>query len=351
MVRLEDIRLVADFTLHLANRNAYAKKSHNMFDFVGLMLSRVCGGNCIFCPISKLQRQFTTAGKERFMALEVADKLVADLSRMSFNGWVNLGENGDAFLNPKFKDIVATINQNLPSARIALYTNMALIDESVSAFLMEQNLSLLVVNIDGSTKETYEYAKPGLKHEVVKSNLLDFISIRDSTRGKCRIVIQMIPPKRYMDLRTNTKVSIRYDVSDIVEFWKPRLSKNDSLQEVKYFWNWNNGPSDQIRKKSCPMVPSLLTSCYVSAEGDVYACCLDALPRLTFGSILEDPIGKIWNGNRRKEAVRHIVYKDFEKVGEPCAHCHEKNDFLSSYLNYLRCHLILGSRRFLRRFT
>jgi MoaA/NifB/PqqE/SkfB family radical SAM enzyme len=105
------------------------------------------------------------------MPLEVAGKVVKDIDSMSFSSWINLGENGDALLNPNFKDIVEMIRQNLPSAKITLYTNMARVDKNLSYFLIQDNLSKLFVSMDGSTKETYEFAKRGLKYETTKDNL------------------------------------------------------------------------------------------------------------------------------------------------------------------------------------
>jgi radical SAM protein with 4Fe4S-binding SPASM domain len=283
------------------------------------------------------------------MSLEVAERVVKDLKNMSFSGRINLGENGDALLNPNFKDIIEIISQGLPSARIMLYTNMVQMDKRLSYFLMDHNISEVCVNIDGSTKETYEFAKRGLKYEIVKANLLNFIKIRNQTKRNCKISILIIPPKRYLRLRANTKAKIPYDVLNIVDFWKPYLSEGDSILEVKYFWNWNEEFTNQIRKKSCPTVPSLFYSCYVSTEGDIYACCLDSSTKLTFGNVLEDSIRQIWNSRKRKDVVRNIVNREFEKVGEPCIHCNEKNDFLISYLNYIGCRLSARFRRLLKK--
>ena len=347
--KLEYLKFFSDFTLHLMNKNTYAMKRNSMFDFVGLMLSRVCYGNCIFCPIPKLQHTSADSPKKRFMSLEVAERVVKELKSMSFSGPINLGENGDALLNPNFKDIIEIISQNLPSAKIMLYTNMAQMDKRLSYFLMGQNVTEVCLNMDGSTKETYEFAKRGLKYEIIKDNLLNFIKIRNQTKRNCKLSIFMIPPKRYLRLRANAKANIQYDVLDIIDFWKPYLSKGDSIIEIKYFSNWNSESSNQIRKKSCPMVPSLFNNCYISTEGDVYACCLDALTKLTFGNVLDDSIRKIWNSRKRRNVIRNIVNREFKKVGEPCIHCNEKNDFLVSYLNYTGCRLSSRSKRFLKR--
>jgi radical SAM protein with 4Fe4S-binding SPASM domain len=333
------------------NKNTYAMKKDAMFDFVGLMLSRVCYGNCIFCPIPKLQHTSTDSPKKRFMSIEVAERIVKDLRSISFSGRINLGENGDALLNPNFKDIIEIISQNLPSAKIMLYTNMARMNKELSYFIMDHNVSEVCLNIDGSTKETYEFAKRGLNYEIVKDNLLDFVKIRNQTKRNCRISVFIIPPKRYLLLRTNIKANIQYDVLDIVDFWRSYLSTGDSIIEVKYFWSWNGEFSHQIRKTSCPLVPSLFGSCYISTEGDIYACCLDSLTKLAFGNVLDDSIAKVWNSQKRKAVLRNIVNKRFEKVGEPCIYCNERNDFLVSYLNYIGFRLSSRVKRFSKKLS
>ena len=148
MIKLEYLKFFNDFTLNLMNKNTYIIKRNNMFNFVGIMLSRVCYGNCIFCPVSELQHKSVSAGKKRFMSLEVAEKVVKDLGGVSFSGRINLGENGDALLNPNFTDIIEMIRQNLPSAKIMLYSNMAQMDKKLSYFLMDHNVSEVCINLD-----------------------------------------------------------------------------------------------------------------------------------------------------------------------------------------------------------
>ena len=90
--KLEYLKFFSDFTLNLMNKSTYAMKRNSMFDFVGLMLSRVCYGNCIFCPIPKLQHAPVESSKKRFMSIQIAGKVVKDLKSMSFSGRINLGE-------------------------------------------------------------------------------------------------------------------------------------------------------------------------------------------------------------------------------------------------------------------
>lgn len=337
------VKYLGEHFLYFYNKVYWFRNKDKLFDFVGLSVSRVCSANCIFCPVTKNNYLHPDAGRRRFIPLEVVERVVGDLEELSFSGTINLGENGDALLNPDFEKIVQIIRERLPSAKLILYTNMANVGWKMSYFLLENNLSELFVNIDGSNREIYEFAKRGLKFDRVKNNLLDFIRIRDELKADCKINITPVSPRRYMELRGERyeDESIYYDVEDIVGFWTPHLLEGDCVKEWIYFFNWNNERAEEVRRKSCPIVEQFFDKLNVSPEGDVYLCCLDALTELTVGNVLEQSVMEIWNGKKRKEIIKNIINKNYNNVGMPCVCCNEKNDFLRCHLNYFK-HRLLG---------
>lgn len=268
------------------------------------------------------------------MDMKIVDKIIEELKERNFRGTLSLGENGDALLNPNFKEIVKKIHTNL-QCKIILFTNMMQVDKDLSKFLLENELQLLHLNMDGNTKETYEYSKRGCKFDVVKRNLHDFINLRNDAGSECGIIIKVLPPKRYLDYIVGKKVNIPYDAKETIAYWSKFLSKKDSITEHITFSRWTLKP-EEVRKYPCLNARQLFECCYISTEGFAYLCCVDYLTEMTYGNVLENSIHEIWNSDKRKEIIKAIIHKDYKKIGKPCVICNEKNDFIRSYLNYLR---------------
>jgi MoaA/NifB/PqqE/SkfB family radical SAM enzyme len=271
--------------------------------------------------------------KKAFMDLKIVDKIIEELSVRKFEGTLSLGENGDALINPRFKEIVERIHENL-NCNVILFTNMMQIDRELSKFLLDKGLNLLHLNIDGNCKETYEYSKKGCKYDVVTRNLHDFIKLRDETGKNCALAIKVLPPKRYMKYIEGKDVDIPYDAKETVEYWRPFLSKDDSISEHITFSRWAL-QSEIPRGLPCPNTRQLFECCYINTEGEAYFCCVDYLTEMTYGNVMETSIYEAWNGKKRKETLKAIIGKDFQRTGKPCSICPEKNDYIRSYLHYL----------------
>jgi hypothetical protein len=329
------------------NKRRYRKHINDSFRFVGLMLSRKCEANCIFCPIP---HKANLANKEAYMSMDMLKKVVDELAEHGFSGQINYGENGDALLNPNFKDIVKYVYEKVPLAKTILYTNMMHVDSEISELLLKNGLSELILNVDGSSSYVYNRAKPGLNFDVVRTNLHNFLDIRDSLKASCKVGIGILPPRRYLELASKQakKFNILYDVVEIIEYWQPYLSGGDWLSEFICFFKWNTARSANIRRRSCPPVilKEFFEKLFVSSEGDTYVCCMDyyTSSALTYGNAMKNSIYDLWQSKRRKDIIKNIVSRQFEEIGEPCLHCNEKFDYLRSYINFVK-HRYFSNRR------
>jgi len=321
--------------LMLSNKRIYNRKMNLPFKFIGFMLSRECQANCIFCPVPYKK---DLSGKERFMPMRVVKKVVDELAGHEFSGSINFGENGDALLNPDFKNIIEYTRERLPLAKLVLYTNMMNVDRDVSEFLIKHNLSKLTLNIDGASEETYRHSKPGLNFNKVKVNLHDFISARNKAGSSCQVCIEILSPKRYMNLRKNKKINAPYDSPQVIQYWKDFLSAYDCIDEIIWFYSWNNQAKEK-RRISCPsgiLGEAFFDKMFISTEGDVYICCLDYNTRLTYGNVLKNSIYDLWKSEKRRQIMDDIINKRFKKIGQPCLYCSEKFDYLACYLDFIK---------------
>jgi MoaA/NifB/PqqE/SkfB family radical SAM enzyme len=278
--------------------------------------------------------------------MEIVKKAVDELAEHKFSGEINFGENGDALLNPYFKDIIEYAYANLPLTKFVLYTNMMYVDKDMSEFLLKHNLSRLILNIDGASEQTYGYSKPGLDFYKVKANLHDFINARNKSGNNCKICIEILSPKRYMKLRKNRKqIDLPYDSNEVIKYWQSYLSEKDSVDEIIWFYNWDNR-SNENRRNSCPsgiLSEAFFDKMFISSEGDAYICCLDYNTKLTYGNVLENSIYSLWGSDKRHQIIKDIINKRFEKIGEPCIYCNTKLDYLTCYSDFIKHRYIVNA--------
>ena len=318
----------------------------SLFKFVGLMLSRKCNANCIFCPITGNR---DLSKMQQFMPMDIFTKILQELKELNYNGKINFGENGDALLNPRFRDMYKSTREELPESKMILFTNMMNMGKRLSEFVLSHGLYKLNLNIDGSEALTYEASKRNLKYDIVKKNLHTFIALRNEMKSNCKIQIFIIPPRRFMELRCNTvNKKIPYDAPRVIKYWSKYLSPNDTIKEIVHFYNWTNYPSNKIRTSSCPMQHQLFNNLYISTEGNAYLCCLDYKTEMTYGNIMNSTIKELWNSKKRQLLVSLITSKRFKEAGLPCSLCTEKDDKLRSSLNYLKHNLLYRLKLFHR---
>jgi radical SAM protein with 4Fe4S-binding SPASM domain len=323
------IESVTSLYLEAKNRQMYGQRIDEPFDFIGLMLSRKCFANCIFCPVHRMRF------KNNFMSIKVYRRIIGQLS--TFKGFLNFGENGDALLHPMFRYMFRSARKDT-DAKLVLYSNMGNMGISMSKFVLSNGLSHLTLNMDGASAITYESSKRGLRYPVIKKNLERFIELRDSINPSCAISISIIPPVRYHEMRGDGSTGLRYDVEAIVSHWKPLLKKGDSITEASYFYNWANPPSRR-RSIPCPMMEQLFHKLYINVDGHVYPCCLDYRTSLTYGNVMDESLRSIWNSERRKGIITRILEMDWNGMS-PCSTCNEPNDIIESKLNQMKHRLL-----------
>jgi MoaA/NifB/PqqE/SkfB family radical SAM enzyme len=261
------------------------------------------------------------------MSMDIVRRVADELGQNRFSGELNLGENGDALLNPDLRQAVSYIVQAAPLAKIILYTNMMHLDPELAEFLLRHNLSRLHCNIDGASKNTYEAAKPGLRFETVKENLHYFLSLRDKLASPCTVRIWILSPKVYLEAKTKEPTDLPYDVPEIKAYWLKFLSPRDEIGEFgsANILSWNLPSGKRERRQKCPpvIVQDILRKLFISTEGDVYVCCTDYNTHLTYGNVMDQSLYDLWSSERHKEIIRNILNGDYEHVGIPCVTCAE----------------------------
>ena len=119
------------------------------------------------------------------MAYETVKKIIDEISSDEFKSnhqiWrIEVGENGDAFLNKDIIRILRYIKHKLPNINIEIFTNFQHFTEEIAGTIIsEALLDSVNVNIDGSNNDNFHRVKK-LSLDDVKTNLDCFLKLREN---------------------------------------------------------------------------------------------------------------------------------------------------------------------------
>ncbi|NBJ91323.1 radical SAM/SPASM domain-containing protein [Parablautia muri] len=226
-----------------------------------------CNGKCSFCPVNanEPQREYAKMSTELFY------KIIAELKDMNYSGTLSIFSNNEPFLDDRIIDFYKYARNNLPSARLSIFTN---------GTLMKLN----------DFKEIVNY--------------LDYMVIDNYNDD-----LEVLP---------NLKEIFAY------------LQKHKDLQDKV---NFVVRPQDQVRtsrggqapnKKGTEGINELCLLPFrmmvIRPTGKVSLCCNDALGKYTLGDISQDKIIDIWNSTNY-EQIRQEMLKNRRKNLKLCKNC------------------------------
>lgn len=306
-----------------------------MITNLNLSLSSACLANCIMCPVNRGRRI-----KEKHMSFKTVKKIIDEVVSSKFKEQhcikkIQLGENGDCFLNPDILKISMYIREKLPSAFIEVFTNFTNFPSSLSkVFISKFLIDSVWCNIDGKDEVNYYHVK-GLDLAGTIKNLVDFANYRSFCGSNITLSIRVATLNRYIHkihdnfgfypskLKDKSLINIPDDYEQIVEKITPLLRPGSDGVARNRIFGWAERElilKAKIPTKGlkCPLFDRVETSIFMAPDGTWYACCLDSDNELVFGNIHERSLEDIYSGQRRKDFLSKIKNGKFDEVGGPC---------------------------------
>jgi radical SAM protein with 4Fe4S-binding SPASM domain len=222
-----------------------------LFDRVEIETINRCNNHCSFCPVHNGAdpRELSKMTDDTF------NKIICELSEMSFTGHIALFSNNEPLLDKKLLQRAKYAATKLPYAFHYLYTNGTLLDEAKFLGLME-SLDLLIID--------------NYQDELLPGVQTIYKKYHEDPRYKDRVIIQM---RRTDEILTN------------------RGGQAGNRQSVRGL------------KSSCIMP---FTQMVIRPDGKVSLCCNDALGKYTMGDVTTQSLKDIWF-NQKYERVRNAL--------------------------------------------
>ena len=302
---------------------------------VNLSLSTLCGGNCVFCPPDRGERIGL-----KVMPFSYAKRIIDEVASSEFRRIhpvqkFEIGENGDALLNPEAINILRYLRLTNPDVFVRMTINFQnLTRDRSSVILGERLVAQIVCNIDGHDAASY-YRVKRLNLDAVGSNILDFLKLREELGAKTSLVMASITFADYVKrirenlgllpskLRGEDPIDIPDDFAEVQKNWSKHLDpKRDTI-----FRSGIVGWAERARMSareidyksySCPNLKRVKEECFIAPDGTWYACCLDSKNELTLGNAVQETISRIYQSERRLGLIRLLENNEYGLIGGPC---------------------------------
>ncbi len=299
-----------------------------MIKSLNLALSNRCSAKCVFCPSDRGLRD---PGN---MSLSLIRKLASEVTMRDFP-WkietIQLGENGDALMNPQFHEIVIHLWSHIPSVKLELTTNLAhfRISRFVSV-LRWKMIRSIGLNIDGHDAVSYE-AQKGISYGKVMDNFKLLMKYREKYQPNLQITVNVLTLEEYVgkvrqrfnDLPIKMPPSFPHSSFKMVE---DSLRKLDWITDdvfirrsPVFFWAERGLPGKfNLSQYTCPQLPRVEREVFISPSGLWYPCCLDANQDQAYGSVEEMSLMEIHGSPARLEFIQKLHDQEFNGIGYPC---------------------------------
>lgn len=272
---------------------------------VALELAAACNLDCIMCPVPTTSRPKTLMEPDVFR--RVIDQMDGE------QGVVLLPQGfGESMLHRKWAELVGYAAQKNVRP-IFMLTNGTLLNETNIQRLLDLEVNVLVVSIDGVKPETYASVRVGGDLNKVEANVRRLIEMRGS-RPFPQLILRII---RMNDTKD--------EIDAFFDRWMPLLRPDDQIN-VNEYNDWSGKVGDRSvdglhssgERAPCRMLWRNLS---VHADGKVSACCHDSEDELIIGDVKAgDTVHGIWNGEKLAHLRQLHLEGRFDEL-PICANC------------------------------
>jgi len=230
--------------------------------------TNICNSNCQFCPRYALKDHGT-------MKDLLYEKILVEAAKLKVSKIIPMGF-GEPFCDPQFLDRVELINQILPEAKIDIYTNGSLIDDSDIRRLAGVKKLRLRISLNAASRDTRKHIM-GLDDFYIVYDKIE--KIKDA--GIDLVLTMVFFPSISME-----------EAATFMGYQHPWVLMFQSFAGLTYRYRRTNPVS------CCRMRDGL----FIRWNGDVSLCCFDPTGRVVFGNLNDQSLEEIW------QSEKHQVY-------------------------------------------
>lgn len=241
-----------------------------------------CNVDCIMCPRNKMERA------RGYMEVSLLKEIIEQAKGKTEFMFLHLA--GEPLLHPRLFEMISLCRE--AGIKTAFSTNAVLLNEAMSRKVLENSPDLLVLSLDGTSRETYENIRRRTNFDNVVSNINGFLRLKSKAKKSPYTIIQLI----YMQENAT-------EAETFLSSW--RKTRVDAVR-IKPFFNYpglDKNLSVLADNRSQFEMPCILMwrQLAIYWDGAVVACCQDFLGQSVLGNLKENCLENIWNGEKMRQ--------------------------------------------------
>jgi len=293
----------------------------NFIHTIELHFSNKCSGDCICC--SKAHG----GDSKQMVSKEVVEATIRNLKHVEFN-WLQLGGDGDSFLNPVFIPSLRRYRAEFPNKGLCLFTNGSLLTKNMTDVLTsERLLDDIQTRIDSLNPDLYRQST-GMSLDKVIDNIKYFFLQNDFIRyhiiyfplyaykHMCKKVLNKDVPAHWHRIDESL---LRDESAEVRKFFYT-LPRNEKMTEAQMNFRispiclW--GEREDIPpafNKSCTQLPErkgcFRNQVYIYPNGNIGCCAYDdAQNTFVIGNVLESDtaVNDLWASDKRVKIINDV---------------------------------------------
>jgi MoaA/NifB/PqqE/SkfB family radical SAM enzyme len=312
-----------------------------------------CNLRCRMCPI-QFRRDGPPHGPPAFMRFEVFTNLIDQMPQLRE---LHLQGLGEPMMHPRFADMVTYATRR--GVRVTTNSNLTLLNPDRAERCVSSGLDTIHVSIDGASAEVYESIRVRARLDRVLRNV-ELIRSAKQRLGSSRPHLRMVTVVMRQNLHELPDVvrlaclyameslfvqhlchdfgesSLPAQYRPIREFVEGQTLLNEDAARVEHYFGEAREVARQLgvelrlprtRKRLHPPGTPGPDRCdwpwhgpYVSYQGLAMPCCMIATPdRMNFGSMAEQGVEAVWNGEGYEAFRRQLASDEPPDVCRSCS--------------------------------
>lgn len=274
---------------------------------VTLELVNRCNLDCIMCYTINHAEKKSTLDMPRLR------HILDECEREGLPAMV-IGLGSEPLLYKPIRDVLkATTDAKVMD--IFLGTNGVLMNESISEYLVQNQIARVEISLDAATPETYLKVRRKDELERIERNVEKLLEIKkrnNSALPVIRLCFCVLPVNSHEQEMFLKKWEGRVDYVDFQKFYD-----FGSVDELRATGTIAGIENVEVEDRHCAYP---FNSLHVWSNGNVTPCCTFFAKNegLVVGNIAEESLRQIWEGDRIKEIRRQLLTGDLNPTCRVC---------------------------------